>query len=513
MTGKNNNPNTVTDALETVSAGGLLVFGGKVIALGFGFLTQLVMARWLLPPAYGSVILTLAVVSVATMLATLGLDEGMTRKVPEYEEEDAKVYGVVRAGLRIGVISGLVIATGIVIVSEPVAVRLFQNPSLTRLLRIGAVSIPFLVVGKIALNVARGLRSARPYAYIYEILRPTARFVFISGLVLAGFGAVGAVTGQIIALTVTGIGGIVFTYRMLPSWEEVTPDRMARPLLAFSLPLVAMEGMNYLIIHTDTFMIGYYLSSEQVGIYNIAFQLRMALITVIVASGFLLSPVIAHLDVSGKRTELQIVYRVITKWAVFVTLPPFFVLFVFPEPVLGTLFGDGYIDGAISLRVLVLGAVLSVAMGATSQSLIGLEKNRTVLYTTGSAAIVNLVLNALLIPVFGLLGAAIASTSAIVLKNAANLAVLYQNFRIIPLSQGGMRASLMGFLTGSAGYLLIDLGDVSGALVSIVWVMLYPMLILCFHGIGPEDVRFLARVEERTGRTFPLLHRYIDSSE
>ncbi|WP_254522230.1 oligosaccharide flippase family protein [Natrinema caseinilyticum] len=513
MSEEREDPGTVTDALETVASGGMLVVGSKVVALGFGFLTQLVMARLLLPEAYGSVALALAVISVATMIAMLGLDEGVTRKVPEYEDDHSRTRGVVRAGLRLGAVSSLAVAAAIVLSAPTIGARIFGDPSLTVLLRIGALSIPFMVVGQIALKVTRGFRSARPYAYVYQVLRPAARLVFIGLFVGAGFGAVGAVAGQMAALVVMGIVGLAYTYRLLPSWRDVSPAGMDRTVLAFSLPLMVTVGMDYLIAYTDTFVIGYLLTADDVGIYNISFQLRGGIVTAVVASGFLLPPVLTRLQVNEQMRELRVVYRVITKWVVFLTLPVFLAVFVFPQGILVTLFGGGYAEGGPALQVLGLGAIASAAMGSTSQSLIGLGKNRTVLYTTGLSAIVNVVLNVVLIPLLGILGAAIASTTAIVLKHTANVTVLYRNFGIVPLSRGGVTASAVCLLSSGVAYLLITAIQLPAAIVSPAWLILYPLLFLRFGGVTPEDKRFVKQIEDRTGRQFPRPRDSLDTSE
>ncbi|WP_290813158.1 flippase, partial [Halovivax sp.] len=362
--GTDGSASAVTDAVETIVSGGALVFASKVLALPLGFLTQFVMARWLLADDYGSVVLAIAVVTVAIMVAKLGMDDGMMRKVPEFEDRRGELRGIVRAGIRIGTVSGLAVAVALFVFAPTIAEGVFDDPALTPLLRIGAAAVPFMVLGKIFVYVARGLRAAGPYAYVYQLLRMSGRFVFIAALVLGGFGAVGAMVGQTLALIITGIVGVAAAIRLLPGWNGADPVRMDRHLLAFSLPLIAMQGMDFLIVTTDTFVIGYFLPSDQVGIYNISFQLRNGLITVLVACGFLLPPILTRLQVDGSLAELRTVYAVVTKWVVFLTLPPFLVLVVFPEPILGGLFGAEYAAGAATLQILAIGALAAATMGA-----------------------------------------------------------------------------------------------------------------------------------------------------
>src|SRR6056297_3246240 len=95
-----------TDSLATVFSGGVLVSASKFVALGFGFFTQVAMARLLTEAAYGDVVLALTVVNVATLAAKLGMDDGVMREFPHHEEDPAKARGVSRAALVVAAISG-----------------------------------------------------------------------------------------------------------------------------------------------------------------------------------------------------------------------------------------------------------------------------------------------------------------------------------------------------------------------------------------------------------------------
>lgn len=504
---------TLADALTTVASGGALVLGGKIVAVGLGFLTQFVMARWLLTDAYGSVILTLTVMNVAVMLAQFGLDDGVMRKVPEHEDSPAEVRGVVRAGFRIAAFTGVVIAIGLLAFAPMIASQVFNDSSLTSLLRIAAVGIPFTVMGQVAVSAARGVRSARPHLYANHLLQPSARLVLITVLVVTGLGAVGAVLGKIVAMMLSSVFAFGFAYRVLPSWDGVPPVQMNRSILVFSLPLIAMQGTNFLISNADTFMIGYYLQSDQVGIYNIAFQLRNGLVILLVASGFLLPPVLTRLQVNENYDELRTIYRSVTRWVLFVTLPVFLVLFTFPSLILSMLFGEAYAAGATALRILAIGGFASAAMGANTMSLIGLGANRKVMYITVLSALVNVVLNVALIPLFGVLGAAVASTTATVLQNVANVAILYRNFGVIPLSIVEVRPTVVALVAGGIGYFFVRTTGIPVQVVVLLWITLYPTIVIRFNGVTTEDKRFFADVERSLGIEFVHVRRYYKYNE
>jgi O-antigen/teichoic acid export membrane protein len=101
------------DAFLTVASGGALVFGSKVVALSFGFFTQILMARLLTETEYGQVVLVFAVVTIAEIVARLGMDDGVMQEFPRYEDSPAKARGVVRASLGTGVVTGLIMGAAL----------------------------------------------------------------------------------------------------------------------------------------------------------------------------------------------------------------------------------------------------------------------------------------------------------------------------------------------------------------------------------------------------------------
>jgi len=461
----------LNEALEKVLSGGILVFAGKVVSLGLGFLIQLIIARLLSTGMYGNVVLTIAVVSIAENFSRLGFNEGMVRKVPEFEDSPSKLRSIITASLSMGTISATAAAVLIFLLAPVLSERFFENPDLVTLLRIGSVAVPLAVIMKISTAIARGARSAKPHAYVNQIVRPIGRFVFIGGLVAAGFEAVGAVAGHVLSYVLALILALWFVYQVFPKNAETTVS-MHWNMLMFSLPLTIVHGMNFLMGNVDTFLIGYYLTTSEIGIYNIAFQLRNLLNVIVITIGFLVPPVLAKLETEGHDEELCELYQFVTKWVIFITFPMFVSFLFLPELWLGGLFGNKYLPGTESLFVLGAGVLFSAAVGVTGSSLVGLGRNRIVMYTTGASVAINVLFNILLIPQFGIVGAAAASTLSVIVLESLNVTVLYREFGIFPVK---FREVLPVVLTGSliAGILLFVSVPIPQEALYIAWGFLH----------------------------------------
>lgn len=493
------------DSLSTLATGGALVSISKFLSLGFGFLAQVAMARLLTEAAYGQVVLTLAIINVGGLIAKLGLDDGLTREFPHHEDSPEKASGVIRAGFVIGTTSGVVVAAVVFLTAPLLATRVFNDASYTRLFRLAAVAVPFVVVNSIAVSLARGSRDARPHAYVNQLLKPVTRLVFIAGFVLAGFGAMGAVAGQIAAIGLAALVALYLAWRILPSYDSPTTP-MYRSVLAFSVPLIAVQGMGFVNSNVDVYMVGYYLQSASLGVYNIALQLGNLLTAVLLTTGFLLPPILTRLHKQDKQTEMLRMFQILTKWMLVLGLPVFVVLFFAPEFVIGLLFGETYTAGATALRVLLVGKLIAIVMGLNGSALVALGDNRIVSIIVFCETAINVVLNVLLIPVVGIVGAAIGMAASSVVGDSLGVAILYRRHKLHPFTRPVLAtvAAIAAFGSLSYGFLwMLDFPTI--AVVPLVGIAYIP--IVATLAPEPEDEQLLTRVEERTEYDLTVVRR------
>lgn len=484
-------------AIRTVASGGALRFGGKFVNLFLGLVAQIVMARLLLKSSYGNVTLAIAILGVSRQIGILGIDSGVSHLFPTHEDDTARARGVVRAAYRLSAVSGVVIAGGLFLSAPVLANRVFDDPGLLSVIRVIAVALPLVVLGEVAVSLARAARDVRPVVYLQNVLQPVVRVVMISALVLAGFEAVGAVSGHVLAAALVSVVLMVYVSRILPDWDA-GPRSMDRELLVYSIPLLFANSVSVLMNHIDTFFVGYYLASESVGTYNVAYQLGTLVVFFLTGGAYILPPMLAKLSADGQHSDMNALYRTVTKWIVFASTPVALVLIVFPETFIRLFFGARYLDGTNVLQVLVLGTYLGIVLGAASGSLSSLGNNKLVLYTVAFAAVVNALLNMYLIPRFGLIGAGFATAISTSLNTLLNAVLLFRIYGLLPVGRSGVvtiGASVLAALLLYAGAAFTGLPlFVTGLL----WIPAYLVLILKF-GINERDEKILTMVARRLG--------------
>lgn len=500
---------STADSLTTVLSGGALVSAGKVLALGFGFFTQIAMARLLTEAAYGNVVLALAVVNIAGLVAKLGLDDGVMREYPHHEDDPAEAHGVVRASAIISASSGLVTAVVVFLAAPTIAKVVFDDTSLVPLFRIASIGIPFITTSSVAVSLARGARDARVQAYVRQIFQPFVRLLLVGGLLLAGFNAIGAISGQIAAIVLAALVAFYMAQRSLPSFD-VSPTPMYRPVLAFSLPLIAVQGMGFLNSNVDIYMVGYFMESASLGVYNISLQLGNIVTSILGTAGFLLPPMLTRLHQRGQNTEMLRTYQVATKWMVVLIMPVFIVLFFAPRQVIGVFFGESYTRGAVALQILLAGKFIAVIMGLNGQALIALGKNRVVSYIVLCETAVNAAINFTLIPVIGFEGAAIGMAISIIISDALGVAVLYRRFELHPFTGSVLSPVAAIGVVSTIGYgTLWLLGLPTYLTVVLVGIAYLP--IIAILAPEPEDEELLTQVEDQTGYDLEVVRDIVSS--
>ncbi|WP_152042638.1 flippase [Salinigranum salinum] len=495
------------DSLATVISGGALVSAGRILALGFGFLIQIVMARFLTQNAYGDVVLTLAVVNLVAMVAKLGIDDGLMRQLPEFEDDPAKTRGIVRAAFSLAVVSGLATGATLFLSAPVLAERVFDDPSVTQVLRIGAFGVPFVVVRATSVGVARGLRDARTHTYVDQIAEPFSRLLLVSALVFAGFSATGAVVGQIGAFVIAGVLALFFAWQRLPSFD-VQAVSMYKTVLVFSVPLIAVQGMSVAVSQVDIYFLGYFMNSTIVGNYNIVLQLSNLFYPIVTSLGFLLPPVLARLQADGKTQEMIRTYQLLTKWIIIIAMPLLIVFIFAPAQVIELLFGERYTAGTTALRILAIGNFISVCTGNNAGALISLGRNRIVAVFVLAQLILNGVLDLALIPEFGMSGAALATVVSILFNNFLSILALYFLFGVHPVTREAfLPVAIVGALS-AAGYVIVSTLGYPLPIVILLIGVLYPLIVVRLV-LEPEDEELLSRFEAQTGKDLTVVRQVV----
>lgn len=508
-------PSDSDSVIRTLVKGGGILFVGFVLELSLSFGAKLLMARLLEKTSYGSVSLGIVLAANASTILLFGLNTGIARYLPRVDEQ-TKERGLIATGFLSTVPAAVGVAAVTYFLSDPIATIVFDDPSIASELAIFALAIPFAVVMKLGIGVIQGKKLAFPKVLVRQITQPVSRFVFITLALWFGLASVGVSWAYVASYAVAALLAIYFVVRYVSLPGTGPSTSMRKELFSFSAPL-AVSSVTMLVfsgIGIDTLMLAYFSSTEAVANYNVVFPLANVLTLVFTSFTFLFMPVLSELHAENRGDELHRLYTVVTKWIFLGTLPLFLLFILFPNEAIGYTFGARYAEAGTALAILALGFFSHTLVGPNESTLKSIGATRHVMYDNVTAAVVNVVVNLLLVPTYGIIGAAAGTTVAYIVLNALYSYHVFTLTDVHPFSTAMLKPGIGGIALGLATYVIVTsmFQITPGILVTacLVYGIAYTVTILLLGGVEREEIMLILSFEERFGVDLGPLKRIVN---
>lgn len=482
---------------------GVLARGTAVNLFGSGYnlvsrlVLSLVVARLLDPAALGLYFLALTVASLLTVMALGGFGQMLLCYLARHlaDRDGAALRGTLRFGLRAVAAASLLGGAALALVAPWVAEALLHNPQVAMPLKIVALSVPFAALELAALNATQAFKEMKYRMWVEAVLNPTLKIVLTLAFVRWGWGLNGALWAHVASLGVCLLAAFWSLRRCLPPDREVPPPQcQPRKLFAYAAPLWGVNVLAMLIPQADLFVLAYFRPLEEVGLYSLCTRLVGVVVGVgsLAAVGQVFAPFASELHHLGQRERLGLFSKVATLWALQLFLPIFLVGTVGAGAILG-IFGDAYRPAAPALVLLLVGQLLFVLGGPAGELLSMGGKTRLLLLDSCGVLVAQVVLGVLIIPRWGLMGAAFANGAALAGVKLVQALQAYHHQGIHPLSRWMLKPLGAGLAALLAALWLFRLPAVSGylqfGLLSAAVVVAYAGLLA---GLGLDEPNRLA---------------------
>lgn len=491
---------SVSKLYKKLFAGGGLLFAGLVIELGVSFVAKAVIARVLGPVNYGAVSLGVTTLGLLSTLALLGLHTGIGRYLPRFDDV-ADRRGVIISAFQVVVPVSTAVGILVVIFANPIATYVFTDLSTAVYIRIFGLAIPFTAIMKLSTGVIQGLQQTAPKVIVQNVTPPVTRFSAVVVAVIVGAGSIGIASAYAISYVAAALVGLYYVFTRTEILSNVKPTHMHGELLSFSVPLIVSAAISFILTDLDTFMLGYFASTRDVGVYNVVYPLAQLLTTGLTAFGFLFMPIISELDAEGSTDEIHRIYQTITKWIFMGTLPVFLVVALFPDMTIQITFGSEYMEGGVALTLLSIAYFTHAITGPNANTLTSIGRTRLIMWDNLAIGILNALLNLALIPEYGYLGAGVATAVSYATLNLLYSAQLYRETGIHPfttaLAYPGLIATILVALIYwvTTNYLTVTIPVL--VVMFILFMILYAVIILRFGGVEEEEIALVLSFEER----------------
>ena len=483
-------------------------FTGKVFGLLFGFVAQAIFARLLGADILGVFVLGWTVVFGITILTTIGFEYSLVRYISKYHSSGRprEARAVFLLGVRLSVVAAVIGTVVIVLLRAPLAHRVFHEFRLEQvLLWIALAVIPFSLM-RIFSGALRSLKDIRSFIIGFDVSHRVFRLVLFVALYFLGlrlFGIVGATIGA----TFLSAGLLVFFLRRRGPFlfdSTVVPAPIPRKkIIVYSTAMLADSFVAFFMQHSGRIVLGIFLVSADVGVYNIAALLATLVTFVLLSFNTIFSPVIADLYHRDRLDLLRPLFCSVTRWTIILSLPIYLWILVAGETTLGV-FGSEFVRGYDAVVLLSSGLLIAVSTGPVGITLAMTGYQKWNVYNAVALAVVSVGLTLVLVPRMGVAGAGLAAGLSQALVKVARLIQVRFLLKITPYDKSTLKVAAtvvimlaMAILTHR--YVVIPPGVVWSVVVMFASLAVVALLTVVM-GVREEDRLVLAMVLRKVRR-------------
>ncbi len=408
-------------SFSEILTGSAVALGARVAAAGLALISSLIVARIYGAEATGLLAIVQTLMMLFSIFSVMGTNVSILRLIPEHiaKYSFSSAYYVYKKILKIVVFTSLFISAVCFASSGGIAGKIFSKPHYSYAIGITAIFVIARAMMDFNTEAVRGLKSIRVYALMLLVphVAMLVTLLLLSQLVgsqydpiyaqMTGWGTAGAVGVLLVTL--------LFKKRIKSS-DDVEKIKIMQ-ILELSTPMLVTASMNFIVSQVGILILGIYRPSSEVGYYSIAVKLAMLTTFVLQAINSMAAPKFSELFHTGNVDELFRVAKKSTKLIFWSTSPILAGLIVF-GPFALSLFGNEFTDAYIPLLILLAGQFVNSVSGSTGyfMSMTGHQVKFRNIICVSSA--INLCLSFVLIPAYGLIGAALSAATCLIFWNA-----------------------------------------------------------------------------------------------
>ncbi len=411
----------------------VLQAGGAVLV----YASQVLLARWLGAASFGDYAYASSWAQLLAVFGALGMPLCTLKFLPEYAatQDWPHAKGALRAFRLIALGTGALLGAVVALLFAGFAPAQVNLAVLT----LGLVGVPFFALKNVQVDAIRSLGDVATAYGLPYVVQPILLMLGVGALYTARGGDLSALHGVIgmlaAVLIVAALQAWALRQRLGARLRDVSPAYEMRAWLRIALPMTIVDGASVALSRVDILIVGLTLSSTQTGIYAAAARAASLVSFVLYAVNAVVAPRIAPLYHQGDRANLQRLVTLATALSLTLALGMVLGLLVFASPLLH-IFGAEFVAGRNALIILAFGHLVNAASGPLADLLhLTVHQRASGAIALGGVAL-TFTLSVTLIPRWGIEGAALATTLAMLAQNATMYVFVRRKLKIDTLAFG-----------------------------------------------------------------------------
>lgn len=389
-----------------------ITFIASVISMILGFVITILLGRYFGAGDLGLYRMASTIYGIVILVAAVGFPAAMIKYVAEYRGDRERTSEIVSSG----VITSLFLGLGFSVLfyfSSGIFAEIFKMPELSGLIKLLSPVFPFAMVNGSLFGLLNGLREMKKYG-IATIVQSVLMVVITVLLIYYGFGIAGTVIGMVLS----SVGSCLYLVLVSRCYFEITHRgyiQTTKMMFSFGWKIVASNSINQINYQADTILIGYFLTATDVGYYGVALVLSKFFWLIPSAIQTITYPATSEYWSNNNHLVLNTMIEKSMKYTAYILLPIGIGVGFFAKEIIILIFGAKFIYAVLPLQILIVGTVIAGIEKSIGSSLTSIGRIDVNLQLTALGAIVDLILNLLLIPRYGIVGAAIATITSYII--------------------------------------------------------------------------------------------------
>lgn len=388
------------------------------------FLLRIFLGKELGPEGLGVYTLAFTIYLFGTQFAGFGIGSALTKYVAEFIEDHTTIRNYVSSGMISSIIIGTLMCFLLFLISPFIAVSFFKIPDLEGLIKLTALCYPFIAIQKAVLGTLNGFRRMHLFAVVNIAQNVSIVILSIILVMLFGMGVLGAVIGYVIPTFIISIISPILIRDSLGSYHFTWHNAILRSTTIFGFYIVLGNSISFLNTQFSSILIGFYLNPIEVGVYTVAMLFAQIITLLPSAVQSVTAPATSSLYGKGNITQVKNFLFSTMKKIFIISILTAVLIAIFGQYLIVLLFSYEFLSAYVPLLLLLIGYTIFAPFMAIGATLSSIGKVHIPFRIHAICCILSIILNILLIPQFGIIGAAIATSITLIVSFGINVLII-----------------------------------------------------------------------------------------
>jgi len=377
-------------------------------------LLRMLLGKELGPSGLGLYTLAFTIYMFGMQFGSFGIEASLTKYIASCKGDFAKIGTYISSGITGSILSGLVMGCCLFLLSPSIGVNVFHSDEMVTFLRLNAISLPFLAIQRAVLGSMNGLRQMNHYAFFHVVQNASMLFLSIIMVMILKMSVLGAVLGFVIPTIILG-SLMPFSLKKYLKYPYYSFNSALSELSLFGFFVVLANSVSMVNTQVDSVLIGYFMNEVSVGYYAVAVILLQGILLIPNSIQKVTTPLIAGYSAGNDYQHIKSLIKKTMAKTFVVTAFLAGLIIIIGKFLIINLFSEDFLPAYLPLLILLIGYSIDAPFIAIDGWFSSVGRVKLAFQFVAVLATLNIILNIILIPKFGLVGAAIATSLSFVI--------------------------------------------------------------------------------------------------